>query len=61
MTPDGLPLIGPQPGIDNLILATGHGHMGLSLAALTGEAVAAIAAGAAPAFDHTPLQPERFG
>ena len=61
LTPDGLPLIGPQPGIDNLVLATGHGHMGLSLAALTGEAVAAIAAGAAPAFDHTPVRPERFG
>ncbi|MDA0989338.1 MAG: FAD-dependent oxidoreductase [Verrucomicrobia bacterium] len=61
LTPDGLPLIGRQPGIDNLVLATGHGHMGISLAALTGEAVAAIAAGAEPAFDHTPVRPDRFG
>ena len=61
LTPDGLPLIGRHPGVGNLILATGHGHMGISLAAVTGEAVAGIAAGDPPAFDHAPIRPERFG
>lgn len=61
LAPDGLPLIGRHPGVDNLILATGHGHMGISLAAVTGEAVAGIAAGEPPAFDHAPIRPERFG
>lgn len=60
LTPDGLPLIGRHPGVDNLILATGHGHMGISLAAVTGEAVAGIAAGDPPAFDHSSIRPERF-
>jgi D-amino-acid dehydrogenase len=54
-------LIGRHPGVGNLILATGHGHMGISLAAVTGEAVAGIAAGDPPAFDHAPIRPERFG
>jgi D-amino-acid dehydrogenase len=60
LTPDGLPLIGRSPKVDNLILATGHGHMGISLSAVTGEAVASIAAGDAPGFDPAPVHPERF-
>ncbi|HEY1365889.1 MAG TPA: FAD-dependent oxidoreductase [Gaiellaceae bacterium] len=60
LTPDGLPLIGRSPNVDNLILATGHGHMGISLSAVTGEAVARIAAGDAPDFDPAPVRPGRF-
>jgi D-amino-acid dehydrogenase len=60
LTPDGLPLIGRYPGIDNLILATGHGHMGIGLAAVTGEAVAQIAAGEPPPFAADPVAPGRF-
>jgi D-amino-acid dehydrogenase len=60
LTPDGLPLIGRSPGVDNLILATGHGHMGISLSAVTGDAVARIAAGDAPGFDPVPVLPGRF-
>jgi D-amino-acid dehydrogenase len=60
LTPDGLPLIGRAPRVDNLILATGHGHLGLSLAAVTAEAVAGIAAGDGTAFDPEPVAPERF-
>jgi D-amino-acid dehydrogenase len=60
LTPDGLPLIGRSPSVDNLILATGHGHMGISLAAVTGEAVARIAAGEAPDFDAAAVDPGRF-
>ena len=28
LTPDGLPMIGRSTQVDNLMLATGHGHMG---------------------------------
>jgi D-amino-acid dehydrogenase len=60
LTPDGLPLIGRHPKVRNLIVATGHGHLGMSLAALTGETVATLAAGNAPSFDLSPVDPERF-
>lgn len=60
LTPDGLPLIGRSARVDNLILATGHGHMGISLSAVTGEAVARIAGREAPDFDPEPVLPGRF-
>lgn len=60
LTPDGLPLIGRSTTVDNLILATGHGHLGISLGALTGDAVARIATGDDLAFDPLPVRPERF-
>jgi D-amino-acid dehydrogenase len=60
LTPDGLPMIGRSSRVDNLILATGHGHMGISLSAVTGEAVEKIAAGEAPDFDPAPVLPGRF-
>jgi D-amino-acid dehydrogenase len=47
-TPDGLPLVGRAPRAENAILAYGHGHLGLTLAALTGRLVAGAAAGQAP-------------
>ena len=37
LSPDGLPYIGPVPGLDGLHLATGHGTLGMTLAPLTGE------------------------
>jgi D-hydroxyproline dehydrogenase subunit beta len=39
-SPDGLPLIGPYPGADGLVLATGHGSVGVTQSLGTGEAVA---------------------
>jgi glycine/D-amino acid oxidase-like deaminating enzyme len=39
-TPDGLPVIGPVPGLERLVVATGHGRMGITVAPPTGEAVA---------------------
>ncbi len=53
-------MVGRSPRVDNLILATGHGHMGISLSAVTGEAVAKIAGGEAPDFDPAPVLPGRF-
>ncbi|MGC6582720.1 MAG: NAD(P)/FAD-dependent oxidoreductase [Akkermansiaceae bacterium] len=39
-TPDGLPYIGPAPGIKNVTIATGHAMLGLSLGPVTGRMIA---------------------
>jgi D-amino-acid dehydrogenase len=59
-TPDGLPVIGRPAGLENLILATGHGMWGLQLAPVTGQLVAALVGGASPGHDLRPLRPDRF-
>jgi len=43
-TPDSLPIIGRAPLAANVMLAYGHGHLGLTLAATTAKAVADLAA-----------------
>lgn len=40
LSPDRWPLVGRVPGWENVYLATGHGHRGIHLAALTGRLVA---------------------
>jgi len=40
--PDGLPVIGPVPGRKTLVVATGHGRMGITLAPVTGRLVADV-------------------
>jgi D-amino-acid dehydrogenase len=42
LSPDGLPFIGPVPGLDGIHLATGHGTLGITLAPLTGELIAPL-------------------
>jgi D-amino-acid dehydrogenase len=61
MTPDDLPLIGRAPGLENLVMATGHGMLGVSLSAITGVAVRDIVTGAPPSIDPAPCDPARFG
>lgn len=39
-TPDSLPIIGPAPRHENLWLAFGHSHMGLTTGPMTGELIA---------------------
>lgn len=60
MVPDDLPLIGHVPGCANLMLATGHGMLGVTLSAATGELVADLLAGTTPAVDPRPFSPARF-
>lgn len=55
-TPDGLPVIGFSPRHENLILATGHAMLGLSLAPATGRVVAGLVSGLAPEFDLRPFE-----
>lgn len=45
MTPDGLPVIGPAPVADNVLIAAGHGMLGLSMAPATGRLVAELVGG----------------
>lgn len=42
-SPDGLPYIGPLRGFRNVIVATGHSMLGLSLGPVTGKLVSQIA------------------
>jgi D-amino-acid dehydrogenase len=59
-TPDSLPLIGPVPGAPGVLLATGHGMLGVTLAPATGLAVAALVRGERPDW-VAPFAPSRFG
>ena len=61
MSVDEVPLIGPSTRWSNLLLATGHGMLGVSMSAATGELVAALCAGTAPVLDPDPYAPARFG
>ncbi|MDH3226668.1 MAG: FAD-binding oxidoreductase [Thermoleophilia bacterium] len=60
VTSDGLPLIGPIPGIPGAYVATGHGAWGILNAPATGEMLAEmILDGEARTVDPTPYRPER--
>lgn len=61
MTPDDLPIIGPVKRRPGLWLATGHGMLGVTLSAITGEIIAAQLTGRAPPVKAEALAPERFG
>jgi D-amino-acid dehydrogenase len=59
-TPDGLPYIGRPRPYDNVIVAAGHGMLGISLAPATGKIVSQLATGKTPFMDLFPLRIERF-
>jgi D-amino-acid dehydrogenase len=59
-TPDGVPIIGCSPNHSNLILATGHAMLGLSLGPGTGQVVSELVNRNDTAFDLSPLKLERF-
>ncbi len=59
-SPDGLPYLGRTAKFSNLILATGHAMMGMSLSPITGKIVAEIVSGEKPPFDLSLLSPDRF-
>jgi D-amino-acid dehydrogenase len=56
--PDYLPAIGRRGAV---AYAFGHQHLGLTLSATTGEALAALLHGQVPAFDLAPFDLTRFG
>jgi D-amino-acid dehydrogenase len=60
MTWDSLPIIGRVPRLDNALLATGHNMLGLSLAPVTGKAIADLVAERAGSIPLDALSPARF-
>jgi D-amino-acid dehydrogenase len=59
-SPDGLPYLGRPRLYDNVIISTGHGMKGISLAPITGQIVSQLASDQAPAMDISALRIERF-
>jgi D-amino-acid dehydrogenase len=53
-------VIGRAPGRKDVYLAFGHGHLGLTMGAVTGQLIADLAANRAPAIDLAPFRAERF-
>ena len=58
-TPDSLPIISPTPH-KNAFLAFGHGHLGLTGAAITGQLIAQLVTNQPTATDTTPYHADRF-
>jgi D-amino-acid dehydrogenase len=58
--PDGMPYLGRTRVCDNLVVATGHGMMGISLAPVTGKIAAQLLSGERPDIDLSLLHPDRF-
>lgn len=58
--PDSLPAIGPARRHPAVLFALGHGHIGLTTAAVTGRLIADLAAGRPPFVDLQPYRPDRF-
>ncbi len=59
-TPDSLPVIGPSPNNARVLYAFGHGHLGLTQSATTGELIGNILANEKTSIDMSPYVIERF-
>jgi len=59
-SPDGLPYIGRFGAYRNLVCATGHAMMGVSLAPVTGSLAASILSEEPPSLDISLLSPDRY-
>lgn len=60
MTPDGLPIVGRVPGYGNVVVASGHGMLGLTLAPSTAKTVARTLRGERLSSSEQALDPRRF-
>ncbi len=60
VSPDGVPYLGQVPGLSNLLLATGHAMMGLSLGPVSGRLIADLLAGDSPFRPIESMSPGRF-
>ena len=59
-TPDGLPVLGLHPHMDNHFLAAGHYRDGILLAPATARVMAELLCGEKASVDLSPFAPERF-
>ncbi len=60
-TPDGRPVIARARGCRDVVLAFGHGHVGLVSSARTGRVVAQLVGDRDPEIPLAPFSPRRFG
>ncbi|WP_374012021.1 NAD(P)/FAD-dependent oxidoreductase [Pseudoxanthomonas koreensis] len=60
MTWDDLPVLGRTPRHPHVWLAAGHGMLGISMSVATGQLIADLVTGRAPAIDPAPYRVERF-
>jgi D-amino-acid dehydrogenase len=58
--PDTIPIISRSALRPNLFYATGHGHLGMTLAATTARLMGDLVTGAIPPIDMTPYRVDRF-
>jgi len=58
---DDLPILGPAPGCEGLIAATGHFRNGILLAPITAHLVTDWVMGVRPRLEVEPFSPSRFG
>jgi D-amino-acid dehydrogenase len=58
--PDSLPVISASPRYRNVFFGFGHGHLGLTLGAVTGRLIADLTVGETPAIDLSPFRVDRF-
>jgi D-amino-acid dehydrogenase len=58
--PDSLPVIGPAGRDRRVIYAFGHGHYGLTQAAITAQMVAGMLEGQSGPVDGSPFSAQRF-
>lgn len=60
MTVDGIPYLGAVPNRPQVLLACGHGTLGVSMSAGSGELIADLLNGAAPKLDAAAFGVQRF-
>ncbi len=60
VTPDGLPIVGPEPRLAGLWYATGHGRNGILLAGITGVLLRQLMDHGQPVYDPRAFSVERF-
>ena len=60
LSADGLPILGPVPGVAGAFVATGHGPSGLTLGPYSAALVTELVLGSCPALDLTPFRADRF-
>jgi sarcosine oxidase subunit beta len=60
LTPDALPAIDAETGIDGLVVAAGFSGHGFGIGPVTGEILADLALGRRPRFDLSPFRLNRF-
>jgi glycine oxidase len=60
VTPDLLPIVGPDPSEPSVVYACGYSRNGVLLAPLVARCVADVVCGGTPEHDLTPFSPMRF-